>query len=389
MTRTPRSVALAMLAAVVLVACGQPREPLNVGMREVPNDIVLGGGATPTPEPTNAPPPPPLPPTPVVISAPVAIAPPARPRFTPPPRPQASASPSASPAATPSPSVSASPSGTPSPTPTAAPADVCPADNPLDAPAKEARRDFAIPPAEEVLTYRNLGSFSISGADANEGTFEGDTMREVTEVEPNEDDDDFTYAVVARLADTVTTSTYRAINTPPIPELGVALDQAGAQDTRGLYLVSTVTEAPDGTMSSFAPQPELLLLPFPSSLGDTFDAAGADPISGVSMSYSATIGDTVRVNACGAPVQGVEVVLSAGRIVGPDQNVDFTARYVFATQYGGMSMEDEFNIAGTEAGQTSSRTNLATINLVPTFGPDAPAPDESASASPSPSESAS
>lgn len=346
--REPRTLAATLLAALALAACGQPEEPLNIGMREVANDIVLGGDTTVTAEPTDvedvrAPAPPPLPPTPVDVNAPVVAEPPAPPRFAP----------------------------SPSPTTVVPPAvEVCPEDDPLEAPATESRRDSAAPPAEQELTYRNNGRFSLSGANANEGVFENDTVRTVTDVVTSDDSDDFTFAVAAPLGGTTTTTTYRVVNTKPAREAGTALDPAGVDDRRGLYLVSTVTEGPDGTTSTFHPVPELLLLPFPSVPGDTFTAAGTDPTTGVSMAYDGTVGETTRVNACGTPVQGIEVVLDGGRIVGPDQNLEFNARYVFATQFGGLSLEDEFIIAGTEAGESSSRENLATISEVPQAGPE-------------------
>lgn len=360
--RSHRTTALLVVAGLLLGACGQPREPLTVGIREVPNDIVLGGGPTEE-EPTEVAPPP-LPPTPVVISAPVVVPPPAPQRFSP--------SPTPSPRPRPTVTVTATPTARPTVPPP--PVEECPEDDPLDAPAFESRRDLAIPPALETLTYRNEGSFSVSGANANEGEFSGDTERTVTEVELDDDTEDFTFAVEAELAGSITTTTYRVVNTRPVAPVSPILETGNVNDTRGLYLVSTETVSPEGDESGFNPVPELMLLPFPSTVGDTFDAAGSDPLTGTSMSYTATVGDTVRINACGTPLQGIEVVLSNGTIRGTSQDVEFSARYVFATQYGGLAIEDEFNIAGTEAGVTSSRMNLSTINVVPTYGPDAPEP---------------
>jgi len=339
MTRPPnRLLALTAVAALAMTACGRPREPLEIGMREVASDIVLGaqaGDETP-------PPPPPVPPTPVVISVPV---PRARPAFQPVPPPVA----------------------TPAPTPTA---DPCPEDNPLQAPSHDARRDVATPPHEETLTYRNEGAFTVAGANANEGTFTGDSLRSVSNVVVD-DAGDFTYDVHAELGGTTTVTSYRVINTPPSDELVPLFTTGNVNDTRGLYLVATQTTGPDGTASTFRPVPEMMLLPFPGVLNTQFTSAGTDATTGMSMAYSGTVGASVRINACGTPLTGIEVRLTDGTVTGPQTNVEFTATYVFATQFGGLSIDDMFTIAGTEGADTTSRTNHATVSQGPTFGPDA------------------
>lgn len=334
-----------VLAATVLVACGQPSSPLAVGVREVRNDIVLGAQGDES-EPTAKPiaTPPPLPPTAVVINVP-----PPEPRFPPSP--------------------TMTPSLPPSPPPPPPPA--CPEDHPLQAPRLESPRTDVVPPVEETLSFRNDGTFSLSGANANEGVFTGDSLRTVEDVEIA-DNGDFTYAISAELGGTVTTTTYEVRIEPLDETASPALGAAALQDDRGIYITSVTTEAEDGSTSMFAPNPPLLLLPLPNSNGHAFSAQGVDPLSGTTMSYDGTVGGATRVNACGTPLQGLEVVLTNGQILGPDVNVQFEARYVLATQFGGISIQDEFNIAGTEAGATSSRKNLAIINDLPSYRPETP-----------------
>ncbi|MFT5221729.1 MAG: hypothetical protein ACI867_000022 [Glaciecola sp.] len=339
--RQRRAVASVVLLAVALGACGQPSEPLKIGVREVSGDIVLGAQSSPAPALA----PPPLPPTPVSIS-PISI-PPVRPQYTPP-----STRPTTGPLL-------------PSPSPT----DPCPSDNPLDAPATGSRRDVGEPPAEQVLHFRNKGEFSVSGANANEGTFAGVTTREIANVVVA-DNDDFTYDIVAELEGSITTTSYRVVNEAGTPLPDVVFDQSGANDGRGVFIVGVHTVIPDGTESSFEPSSPILLLPFPNSLNQTFDASGFDPYSQTTMSFTATVGDLRRVNACGKPVLGIELGLTAGRLIGPGFDLEFTATYVMATQFGGVSMSDEFTIAGTEGGSTSSRHNVAIVNEVPQYGPD-------------------
>lgn len=340
-----RQLAGLVVTATALVACGQPSSPLAVGVREVRNDIVLGAQgdeSEPTGEPVATPPP--LPPTAVVITVP-----PPEPRFPP--------SPTLSP--------------TPPPPPPPPPPPVCPEDNPLQAPRLEAPRTDIIPPVEETLSFRNDGLFSLSGANANEGVFTGDSERTVQDV-LIADNGDFMYRVSAELGGTITTTTYEVRIEPLDQTVSPALGAAALQDDRGIYITSVVTQAEDGSASRFAPNPPLLLLPLPNSNGHTFEARGVDPFSGTTMSYNGTVGGTVRVNACGTPLQGLEVLLTDGQILGPDVNVQFEARYVLATQFGGISIQDEFNIAGTESGATSSRKNLAVINDLPSYRPETP-----------------
>lgn len=348
-TRRSRTATLVVLGAVVLTGCAQPEEPLKIGVREVANDIVLGGQSSePEIEPSPLPPPPAIPPTPVVITLP---GPKAKPRFEP----------------------------TPAPSPT--PAEACPESHPFDAPRYDARTDQATPPVEQVLTYRNEGEFQVSGANANEGVFAADTTREITDVVAS-DNGDFTFSVVAELEGTITTTEYEVLNDAPFGDPGGVLKQGNVRDLRGLYTVAVTTVTPDGTESTFRPSSPLLLVPFPAVQAQSYEVAGTDPLTGTTMSYTGTVGELVRINACGEPVQGLQVTLSDGRFVGPGVQVDFTATYAFATQYGAVSLEDSFVIAGTEAGATSSRTNRATVNSVPihhTEVEDAEAQGESAS----------
>jgi hypothetical protein len=351
--RQRRAAALTALLCVVPAACGQPPTPLDIGMREVRNDIVLG--AQSREEPVT--PAPPIPPTAVVIDVPILL-PPAPSRFAPPPPP-----PSPPPAPSPRPG---GPVAVPSPSPVL---DACPEDDPRDAPAIEASRIGAVPPAEETLVYRNDGSFSVSGANANEGTFEGDTFRAVEDVEVD-DNGDFRYAVAAELAGTVTTTHYEARIEPTDAQASPLLAGQGIRDDRGLYVTSVVTEGPDGSVSRFRPTPAMLVLPFPNNDGVTFSVRSVDLVSGVTMAYDATVVGKGRVNACSVPLEGITVELTNGTVMGPSTDVDFTARYVFATQFGGLSIEDEFTTAGTEGGQTSSSTNVARINRSPSARPE-------------------
>lgn len=321
-----------VLGVLVASACSGPREPLSVGVREVPNNIVLADA--PESEPAGMAPIPPAPvKVPIVTAAPI----PAPPRFAPEPSP-----------------------------PPAPPVEQCPRANPLDVPAEGVTDGFATPPVEESFRFRNDGEFTVSGPNANEGTFTEPTARVIQAVEL-QDDGDFTYDVGASLGGTVTTSSYLVRHTERLDDgLGIG-DQAGLDEQRGLYLTAVNSRLPDDRVVTFQPADPLRLLRFPVFVGDTFDVAGADPFTATSMSYTVTVTDRVRVDACGELIDAWRVSLTNGRVDGPNTNVEFVATYDIATQYGGLIVRDTVVTSGREGLDTIVRTNTATISSVPAF----------------------
>ncbi|HVM20113.1 MAG TPA: hypothetical protein VM307_09150 [Egibacteraceae bacterium] len=364
--------ALILVLVLLAAACGPPQEPLRVGMREVASNIVLGGG-----DKDEDVPPPPLPPTAVAVTVPHAT------NVTPdratgdlgggstyvPPDTGSTAPPPPPPPPGDSDDGKAEPPGFPSKQPPPKTDPPCVEGDPRQAPTVEAPRDRLLPPAPATYTFRNAGSFEVSGADANEGVFDGNTKRTVKDVSVDADGS-FRYAVEAELAGTVTTTRYLYRNQPVVPQAG-AEDYADLHDGRGLYLDSIVTEAPDGTTTRFTPRPQMMLLPIPASNGFTMEVRGADPTAGTTMSYTLTVVDKQRVDACGDQLDAIRVRLTEGRIVGPQSTVDFDATYDFGTQYGGLMLRDAFVVAGREGLNNVSRNNVATINQVPKPGPKA------------------
>lgn len=328
-----RSAAL-VLVAVLASACGGPQEPLEVGVREVASDIVLGRQGS---EPVDRPVASPIPPAPVAVNIPTPVLVPAPPRFEP----------------------------TPTPSPFT-PLERCPATDPLSVPRFGATQNEGVAPVEEQFTFRNEGEFTVTGANANEGVFEEESPRGVSQVVVDPDTQDVTYDVVANLGGTATLSSYLLRNTRPVDDgLGLG-DQAGLDQQRGLYLTRVVTRLPDDRILTFSPATPLRLLRFPAVAGDTFDEVATDPVSGTTMQYTATVVGKVRVPACGEFVEAIQVALTDGRVDGPDSNVEFAATYDIAPQYGGLIVRDRVAVSGREGLDQVTRTNVATINRVPT-----------------------
>ena len=325
-----------LLFALVLTACAGPRSPLDVGVREVPSDILLGAAED---EAEPAPPPAPIPPTAVSVVIPVAPPLPAPPAFVP----------------------------TPPPLPPPPVPDPCPSADPLSAPRLEAPTDRAIEPAPGVFSYRNDGTFSVGGANANEGTFTDDTTREIRDV--TEIDGGFEFVVDARLGGTSTATTYRVVNVgpadEPLEDLGVVDESVG----RGLYIVAVESTDDAGGTTVFRPANPLVLLPVPAFAGDTFSASGTDPLTGTTMTYDGTVIGKQRVDACGEFLDAVRVELTDGRFVSPTANLEFAAIHDLATQFGGLSVQDLIEQAGTENAVPKAVTNHAVISDVPRQAP--------------------
>jgi hypothetical protein len=232
----------------------------------------------------------------------------------------------------------------PEPPPTPNP---CPALDPLAPAMRPISTDVAAPPVPAAYTYRTSGQLlDGQGARAVAATATH-AVGNVKVVGPGE----FTFDVTVDQGDHLTTTTYHVVpRTSVVP-------------APGLY----IAKVDNGDVVPFTPKPELMLLPFPALRGTTFTAAGSD--GATTISYDGLVDDTERVDACGQPVDGVVVRLSNGRAssartdpgtFGPET---FEAAYVIATQYGGLSVRDDFK-GGSPAG-IALRELHGTINRVP------------------------
>lgn len=347
-----RLAVLALLAG----ACAGPVEPLAVGHHLHRSDIVLGAlpvvqGA---PEPPVALPPTSLPVRRVIIR----VGPPASPVAPPPP---------------------------PMPTIPPAPPVACPAASPIASPVLVAPNDVLTAPAPGTYTFRNEGRYEVSGASAGKGTVEGEGTRTISNVQ-RVDADTYRYDVEATLEDTTTTTTYLVT---PGAEDGILIDKVVTR--------SGVEGADDYEESTFDPTPDLRILAFPVETGTVWSATGVDPATGQAMTYDARVVVKDRADACGdlvdtivvevdgsflpcddLPPEAEEVVGGllepepaacdvGGRLVEPasGSSSTFHARYEFATQYGGLVVEDFSEILTESPGTNLFRTNTAVINQLP------------------------
>ena len=323
-----KTLAFAVALAAVTSACAGPRAPLQIGSKDVAVDIVLGQRPAPLAPPSG--------------SSPTA----GFPGFIQPPVPRLQ------------------PGVPPPPVP---PSPVCPEANPL-APT-QIPADFSAPaPALATYQYRNKGQFTVGGGVAQ--SYPETMTRRVSAVRALEPPGNFEADVVASLAGSETTTTYRVLNEGNTPD-------------RGLYIAQIVTRT-GSTTEPFTPDRPILLLPFPapeygSGLEDEinqlqrqqFRSAGTDPLTQTTMVLQAQFIGKVRINACGEWVDSFEIDVTEGRIFGPTKQLSFTGtKYFIAPQYGALIVQDDVKLTGTENDengrmQAVDSANLSTINVLP------------------------
>jgi hypothetical protein len=314
-----RAAAVAVL--LLVTACGGPQRQVDIGIKEVPSDVVLGAHATPSPAP----------------------GPTATPGSTTPPPPSV--------VALPPPTFEVGPE--PTPTLVAPSPPSCGTANPLEAPAREAPPTISAPPVKALYVFRDVGSYAVSGADARKGTFPATSLRTVGNI-VRSSDTSFTFDVAELLGDVTTTTTYDVVGTAVVP----------AALPAGIYL-KQVKSVRGQSASTFAPSPELELAGFPLVRGAAVTSSGVDPQTATSMRFTSTVTGKARVDACGTPLDSWVLELTGGKLINPTQNLDFSATYNVGTEYGGLLLRERTAFAGTDGSDGVSRTNTATITTTP------------------------
>lgn len=317
-----------LLSALVLVtACGGPSRDLDLGFKEVPSDVVLGAQTSPTPS---------APPASTAPAPLVALPPPPSVVTLPPPPFEV-------------PSQTGAEPPPPSPLPSAP---ACPPEDQLAAPKLEAPSTIRKPPVAAAYLFDNVGTFSVSGADARKGTFPERTLRILSNVRTTQGA--FTYDQAERIGDTTTTTTYGVVQEAFLPgqELGVFLQKMEYRRT-------------DGTTASFTPSPPLKLASLPLVRGATTDQRAVDPATQTAMSFTSVVEGKARVFACGEPLDTWTVHLKQGRLVSPTQDLQFDSTYQLGTQFGGLFVRDAIAFTGTDGSAGVQRSNRATISTVP------------------------
>lgn len=315
---------LVVSALLLVTACGAPDKPLKLGFKEVPSDVLLGAQTSPTPvRPVGPVSTVPLPPPPSVVSLP------------PPPF-----------------EVPTQTGRDPVPPPTLPSAPSCPADNPLAAPKLEAPSSIGKPPVAGAYLFDNLGTFTVSGANARSGVFPPRSLRVIGNVmgQPGA----FTYDVAERVGDTTITTTF-----------GVKAQAALPGEEPGVFILRMTFQRADGRTSDFTPTPPLKLAALPLVRGAMTQQRGVDAQTQSVMTFRSTVEGKARVFACGEPLDSWTVHLEEGTFLSTTQDLEFDSTYQLGTQFGGIVLRDLVVFRGQDGESTVQRSNRATIASVP------------------------
>ena len=304
---------LVVLMAVVLTACGGPKEPFELGLKEVPSDLLLGRQTKPPlPLPAQLPP---------------------QTFFT-----DALAGPSTGPSTTLPPPIQERPR----PLPTCAEGD------PRTPARLPAALDVPRPPVPAAYEYRTSGHVRAPTF----RTLAPVTTHEVTNVRAGLLGETY-FDVRVYEGESTTSTTYHIV-----PRTSMVVPP-------GLY----ISRVDSGGLAAFEPKPELLVLPFPALPGTAFTGAGSDGLT--SVSYDGRVDGTERIDACGTPLDGIKVTLSNGRATTgrTDDEAyaaeEFRAVYVFATQYGGLSIADFLEAKALGGVSNADRMLISIISSEP------------------------
>ena len=330
--RASRRTLLAVLA--LTAGCAAPQYPVSIGFKEVPSDILLGGGSS------------------AAVALPAAALPELSLVTLPAP---------ATVIALP-PATFAVKVGPELPRPVELPpVRGCLPVDPLQTPALEAPAQITAPPVPASYVYTHDGSYAISGADPRSGRFPPAALRTVGAAAGSPTD--FTFDVTELLGDVTSTTTYQVVTAAAAPAPALA-PATGAGLSPGLYL-KKVTTGQAASTTTFSPAPALLLAGFPLVRGAAVTSSAVDPVTATTMRFTATVTGKTRVDACGVPLDSWVLDLTAGKIAGPTQNLDFTATYAVGTQYGGLLLRDRTLYSGTSGSDGVTRSDVATINAAP------------------------
>jgi hypothetical protein len=328
---------LLILLTISAAACGGPRPPLEVGVREFPTNVLFGGRS----QQEEAPPPPrglnPSPGFPVIVQPPPTV------------------------------------SDIPVFGPTTAPPPPCPSAHPFDAPRFVAETRGRVAPVASSYPFRHQGTFENVGPQSSSGVFPEQTTRAITGVEEDQDGS-FEFQIEEDLGDRLTTTTYEVVPESPLAERA------------GLFITQVATRFDSDGSDSFTPQPPIQLMRFPASPGAQWDSFGTDPLSRTTMRFHARIGiegpddddededpeliSKARIDACGVVLDAWFVEVTQGEIIGPQTDLDFQSVYAIATQFGTFPIMEQIEITGTNRGTQTTTQNVATISEEPVFPGD-------------------
>lgn len=158
--------------------------------------------------------------------------------------------------------------------------------------------------------------------------------------------------------DRIVVTTYEVNNAPvtanPSDGVGVVATPGAGEPERGIVItkievVDEKTGQPVSEGSFDAAGPGLLVLPLPATAGEKFVSAAVDAKTGQVLRNEGTVTERRRVDACGDLVDGwgVEYTHRGFSEFGAEE---FKSTKIFATQYGGVLIYEEFELTAEDCG---------------------------------------
>jgi hypothetical protein len=316
--------ALALIAVVVAGACGGPRVPLEVGVKEFPSDIIIGAAKAPVPVPVS------------LVR---------RPRRTTQVR-----------------DVPALPRG-----PLATPRPLCPDADPLAAPEVEAPNTVAKPPVEGTYYYRNEGDVEAFGL---KGKVPAVTTRTIQNVEPG--DGSFTFELLDQLTAITysylvdATGIYIVKMTQEVNDQTVTFEPFSPMRMAQLPLANGTRWSSAGTDV----QTTWVLDGVVGAQRDEDDDGKPDDADGDGVADGPV--PKTRVDACGTWLDAWAVRIAGPQdqggsrfVSGTGSSYEIIGTSAYGTQFGGIALKETLAYDGTVGGQPFHLHYTTTIAQVP------------------------
>jgi hypothetical protein len=236
------------------------------------------------------------------------------------------------------------------PTPASPPPPFCPAADPRTAPAEVAPNAATSPPAEAGYAFRYTGTQTFTDSSGKQRVVELPATggHRVRDDGPPASDGSYTFTVDEYYNTYVVSTTYLVRPNGPVSSL-----LAGQQQGAGLYLQELKRQQVGSPSSDdFAPQPAVLLMPFPAQAGAQFQGGGTSPLDQTAMvipPQGGTVKGKARVDACGTVLDAWEADVKgqlAQAHAGPTKQ--FELDFSLGTQYGGLVLSSHYIEQGTD-----------------------------------------
>lgn len=328
MTRALRTLAVLLLLTST-TACGGPDSGYRVGLREYPQDVVLGATATPAPT--------------VPPRAPGAnVTGPGSPGLIGPPLPVFPGAPA--------PTVRPSPVPTPPPPP-------CPSARKDARPSEPAQSEVTSAPAPGTYPYRQSGSYTYGSITTE---LPSAVERRVQNVKNPSDP----------VGGTMPKATWDVVEESRGTDgRAVATTTTSYQLTADTIDITRITTRyADGSAEDFMPEPPVRVFMTPAALyrGTTWEVQSVDPVNGVQMRFFARISqDKPVIDVCGTLVEAWRVEVLSPRTTPKgeqgtvrrftESSYDIEGSWDIAPQYGGLVV----------ANRSVTRNGMTTIDSIP------------------------